>query len=155
MFVASAHEPPPTRAGASLAIARVEASRHPEDAARLLDHDITTAWGSGADQDGHEQLVIDLGSPQAIGALVLEMGAYAFGYPRALTVEGSDDGEAWSTVWAGAVDVATIRAALARPGEVPITIEFAAASARYLRLRQTAREPGIPWWIAGLEVHAP
>jgi len=41
------------------------------------------------------------------------------------------------------------------PGDVPLTIEFAPAQARYLRLRQTGHEVGIPWWIGELQVLAP
>jgi hypothetical protein len=83
------------------------------------------------------------------------MGAFAFGYPRMLAIEVSMDRTTWSPVWNGPTDVQTVGAALRDPGEVPVTIELGGVNARFLRLRQTGREPGIPWWIAELEVRRP
>jgi hypothetical protein len=141
--------------GPAISVAHVDGNRHPEDTGRMLDGDVRTAWGSGAGQDGGEQLVIDLGTEQRVGGLVFRMGAYAFGFPRTLVVESSRDGAAWSHAWEGSTAVATVRAALADPGDVPLTIELRDATARWLRIRQTGREADIPWWIAELGVFAP
>jgi hypothetical protein len=83
------------------------------------------------------------------------MGSYAFGHPRDLRIEVSLDRLTWSDVWRGPTAVQTVRAALADPAMVPVTISVQPVTARFLRLTQTAREPGIPWWIAELQVHAP
>jgi hypothetical protein len=83
------------------------------------------------------------------------MGAFAFGFPRQLAIDGSTDAGTWSPVWAGPTVIQALHAALVDPGEVPLTIAFAPTEARYLRLRQTGREVGIPWWIGELQVLAP
>jgi hypothetical protein len=48
-----------------------------------------------------------------------------------------------------------VKAAVAEPPVVPVTISFPGVNARFLRLRQTGSEAGIPWWIAELQVRAP
>jgi hypothetical protein len=48
-----------------------------------------------------------------------------------------------------------VDAAIVDPGTVPLTIDLGIAAARYLRLRQVGSEPGIPWWIAELDVFRP
>ena len=83
------------------------------------------------------------------------MGAYAFGFPRALEIDVSADGNAWAGVWGGRPAVLAVHAAVVDPGFVPLTIDLGQASARFLRFRQTGIEPGIPWWIAELNVYAP
>lgn len=58
-------------------------------------------------------------------------------------------------MWSGATAATTVRAALVDPGVVPVTFTFTPVRGRYVRLRQTGNEPGIPWWIADVHVHAP
>jgi hypothetical protein len=141
--------------GSPVALSRVEANRQPQDVARLMDGTVQSAWGSGADQRGDEIITIDLGAPREVRAVVFRMGAFAFGYPRQLAVDMSTDAGAWSPLWSGPTVIPALHAALADPGDVPLTIAFAPVQARYLRLRQTGREPGIPWWIGELQVLAP
>jgi hypothetical protein len=141
--------------GSHLNLAGVEATHHPEDLARLRDDSVATAWGAGTEQRGDEEIVVDLGSVRTIGAVVFEMGAFAFGFPRTLLIDGSAERQTWTPVWTGRTAVPTVRAALSDPGTVPVTIRFDAVSARFLRLRQVGRESGIPWWIAELRVLAP
>jgi hypothetical protein len=133
----------------------VRANRQPQDIGRLADGRIESAWGPGTPQDGTETVTIDLGSVQTVGAIVLGMGPYSFGFSRELAVDLSTDGEQWQTVWRGDTAVATVRAALADPGTVPVTFEIDAALARLVRLRQLGRDPLVPWWIAELRVHSP
>ena len=116
---------------------------------------VATAWGSGTEQQGGEEIVLDLGAPAEIDAVVFEMGAYAFGFPRELRIETSPDAVAWTEAWRGPTAVPTVHAALAEPRIVPVAIEIPRLSVRFVRLRQTGREPGIPWWIAELEIRAP
>jgi hypothetical protein len=143
------------RAGAPLDIARVDAGDHREDVRRLMDGRVEKAWGSGRPQRGDETVTVDLGAPRRIGAVVFRMGAFAFGFPRELAVNKSEDRVSWSPVWQGATVIETLRAALKDPGQVPVTIFFEPVTARYLRLRQTGHEADIPWWIAELQVLAP
>jgi len=144
-----------TAGGSPVPLTRVEANRQPQDVTRLMDGTVESAWGSGADQRGDEIVTIDLGVAREVRAVVFRMGAFAFGYPRQLAIDASTDASAWSPVWSGPTVIQALHAALVDPGDVPLTIAFAPAQARYLRLRQTGREPGIPWWIGELQVLAP
>ncbi|MQA30868.1 MAG: hypothetical protein GEU82_13720 [Luteitalea sp.] len=154
-FVLPIHARSPTRTGAALPVHSLRANRHNEDLNRLEDGRVVTAWGSGEEQRGGEEIVADLGAPHEIGAIVLGMGAFAFGHPRDLRIEMSSDGLAWREEWRGPTAVQTVRAALADPGVVPLTIVVQPVTARFVRLTQTAREAGIPWWVAELQIRAP
>jgi hypothetical protein len=121
----------------------------------MLDDDIETAWHSGPSQVGDEEVTADVGAIGNIGAISIGMGPFAFGFPRSLDVDVSIDGHTWTRVSSGPTDVLTVRGALADPGRVPITIGVGDVTARYIRLRQTAHEPDIPWWIAELRVYGP
>ena len=100
-------------------------------------------------------MTVDLGSDRGIGAVVLEMGAYSFGYPRSLEIDVSRDRADWVPVWGGEPAVLAVRGAVQDPGTAPITIDLGRTRGRYIRLTQTGAESGIPWWIAGIHVHAP
>jgi hypothetical protein len=154
-FILPARHPIRKLLGPALEVRGVRANFHAEDLGRLADGSVATAWGSGTDQHGAEEIVLDLGAPAEIGAVVFGMGAYAFGFPRELRIETSPDGIAWSEAWRGPTAVPAVNAALADPHIVPVTIEIPLVSARFVKLRQTGREPGIPWWIAELKLHGP
>jgi hypothetical protein len=141
--------------GPVLPIASVRANRHAGDVGRMLDGNVGSGWGSGESQDGHEELVIDLGAARPMAAIVFEMGSFAFGFPRQLDVDVSVDGSEWHRARSGGTALLTIRGALADPSRVPVTIGFDPVAARFIRLRQTGQEPDIPWWIAELEVRGP
>lgn len=140
--------------GTPLRVERITASRHPEDVGRMVDDDIASAWGTELGQTGGEEVVIELDGSHGIGAVVLDMGAFAFGHPAGLEVDVSDDRAAWTAAWRGDPGVLAVRGALAQPGRAPIVLDLQAARGRYIRLRQTGEEPTIPWWIAELQVYA-
>ncbi|MGE3518305.1 MAG: discoidin domain-containing protein, partial [Vicinamibacterales bacterium] len=154
-FMTAGRPTPLTPLGPALHAASTTAVPHPENVGLLLDGRIDTGWGSGNNQIGNEEVQIDLGESRGVGALELDMGAFSFGHPRLLEVETSDDGESWTSAWSGETSVLTVRAAIQAPQVVPVTIELGRVRARYIRLRQVGYEPGIPWWIAELRVHAP
>jgi hypothetical protein len=139
--------------GPALPLGPIRANRHAEDVARLSDGDLWSAWSTGNNQIGDEEIVVDLQQPQALGAVVLAMSSFAFGFPRELAIDLSTDGTAWTTVWRGEPVVLTVRAAVSDPARVPLTLEFPPAEGRYVRVRQLGSEPGAPWWIAELSVH--
>jgi hypothetical protein len=150
-FVVSPQRRPSVRAGgARLTIAHVSASRHPEDVGRMLDGNITTAWGTELGQTGGEEVVVDTGAPHGLGTLVLGMGAFAFGHPAGLEVDVSSDRTTWSPAWRGEPGVLAVRGAIVDPGIAPIVLDLGGANGRYVRLRQIGAEPTIPWWIAEL-----
>ncbi|MBS1817327.1 MAG: discoidin domain-containing protein [Acidobacteria bacterium] len=141
--------------GDVIPIAGVKTSAHQEHAARMLDRDLFTAWGTEAPQAGGEEVTVDLGAVRDVGAVVLEMAAYSFGYSKALEIDVSDDGLEWLSVWGGAVGALAVRAAIDQPERVPITFDLARVRGRYIRLRQVEMQPTLPWWIAEIRVHAP
>jgi hypothetical protein len=154
-FVVPPHRPPRQPVGPPIAVVRVSANRFVEDVSRITDGSVETAWHGAADQIGDEELVVDLGAPRTIGAVVLGMGAFAFGFPRDLRIDSSLDGREWTPAWRGATATLTVRAAVNEPTVVPLTIEVGRVPARFLRLQQLGTEPGIPWWVPELRVHAP
>lgn len=145
----------PILQGPEIAIASVRANRHNEDVGRLRDRTVTTAWSAGPNQIGDEELVADLGSVQTVGSMTFRMGAYSFGFPRALAIQYSVDGTTWVPIWDGEPDAMTVQGAIADPAVVPITFDFGQVTTRYFKFTQIGSEPGIPWWIAELSAHAP
>jgi hypothetical protein len=141
--------------GAELPIKGIWANRHEEDVGRMTDGRIETAWTSGQNQVGDEEIRVDLGTEQSIGGVVFGMGAFSFGFPRELVIDASSDQADWKPAWAGKTAPYTVHAAVTNPGVVPLTIDVGEIKGRYLRLQQVGSEPGIPWWIAELHVRAP
>lgn len=130
----------------------VAATEHGEDAGRMIDGEISTAWSSVGQQNGDEEVVVELEEPQPVSSVVLSMGPLSFGFPRQLEVSTSADGQDWQIQWRGTTSLQTVRAALLTPERVPVVIDFAPTPARWIRLRQLGTEHQIPWWIAELEV---
>jgi hypothetical protein len=154
-FVLQTRVPRDDRLGAGLSIKSVSANRHNEDVGRMTDGRIETAWSGGLSQIGDEEVRIDLGTEQSIGGIVLGMGAFAFGFPRDLAIDVSSDQVDWRPAWAGRTAVRAVHAAVTDPGVVPLTIDVGEIKGRYIRIQQVGTEPGIPWWIAELNVRAP
>ncbi len=125
-----------------------------QDSLRAHDGRLETAWHSGSNQIGNEEVLIDLGALQPVGRVVLQMGAFALGFPRELTVEAETADGVFTPVWQGATSVMTVRAAIQEPSVVPLAVDFAEVSTQRLRLRQIGHEPGVPWWIAEIRVYA-
>jgi hypothetical protein len=63
------------------------------------------------------------------------------------------DGSSWTTAWEGATALIAYSAALAQPLDVPLRLPFEARPARYVRLRQTAKDDTYYWSIAELRVY--
>jgi hypothetical protein len=154
-YVAAVQRKPAIHLGPRVTPVNVRVNRKNQDVARLADGRVATAWGPGTPQDGHEEVIVELASVQGVGAIVLEMGSYAFGFPRELAIDLSTDGDRWDTVWQGETAVPTVRAALADPDNVPLTFELGFQSCRLIRLRQLGHDEDVPWWIAELHVHGP
>ena len=152
-FIVSGKPRPALFLGARMNISGIRVNRKTENVDRLADGDIESAWGPGVAQDGTEEVLVDLGAPQEVRTVLLAMGAFSFGFPRELTIETSQDDRQWQTVWRGETDVLAIRAALLAPEVVPLAVDLDAVTARYLRLRQTGKDPTVPWWIAELEIY--
>ena len=141
-------------AGPAHPIGRVTASIGSADLGRLGDRDNTTAWSTPGPQAGGEQLVIELDAMREVAGVRLGLGKFAIAYPRVLAVDLSTDGSTWTRAWHGDTAAATMQAALANPAAVPVAIDFAPASARFVRLTQEGAAPH-PWAVAELAVLGP
>jgi hypothetical protein len=137
-----------------LPVVRLTIGGSGKDLPDLLDEDRPGLWMSGNTQQGGEYLVADLGAPQALSSIVLEQGAFAAWYPRALAVEGSVDGKDWKLAWSGSPVVAATCGALLDPLRVPIRLPVS-GTARYIKVTQTGRAAKDWWALAGLAVMAP
>ena len=108
-------------------------------------------WYCGT-QNGDEVLTMDLGHTMSVNAIVNAMGPYASEFPRELVIETSIDGSSWDQAWRGVVIARVIVAAFEEPRSPVMTIPFASRPARYVRLRQVAKDPQFYWSVAELEV---
>ena len=154
MFLARRTAQAPSAPGPSARITSLSASPNPQSASRMSDGRLDTTWSSGV-QSGTEEMTIELHESQDLGAVVFRLGPCPFGFPRELTVETSADGSNWTVVSGGPTAIATLRAALADPRDVPVIIPLQPTHARWVRLRQVAREIRTPWCVAELSVHRP
>jgi hypothetical protein len=116
-----------------------------EELRRVVDDDPRSVWSTNAEQDGTERLTADLGAVFDISRVSLE-GA-TFGFPRSMTVELSKDGNTWTSAWQGPTAERSVAAAIDNPRVVPLTVDFPAQPAQYVRVTQTghSRDP----WIVG------
>jgi hypothetical protein len=110
----------------------------------------TTGWLT-ATQQGVEEFIGDAGNVRQIQGVVLSLGAWPGGFPRALSVLTSADGSQWEDAWNGDVAAIALRAALRDQRDVPIPLTFEARMARYVRLRQTGWS-SVPWALAEFRV---
>lgn len=154
-FIVPPHPAAARPLGPRLGPVMVEATPHPEHVLRMLDDDLLTAWGTETPQVGGETLTIDLGRAVPVGAVVLAMGAYSFGYPRRLEIALSRDGIDWTLLPRELAGVLTVRAAVREPRTVPVSFALGNGPARFIRVRQSMADPTTPWWIAELEVRGP
>ena len=142
---------PPVPTGPLLQVAAISTSHNLPDINAVLDNDLDTRWHTQP-QSGTETINVDLGSPQHVAAVVLCLGAYAAQYPRGLIVEVSADARTWATVYTGGTALETYDAALRSPREIPLTLPVMRDNVRFLRLRQTGRDPRTGWTIVELRV---
>ncbi len=145
-------EGPRVTLGPILPIQSITVSVNPPGVPAMTDGKLDTRWETGP-QVGTEDVVIDLGSPQPIGAVVLALGPYGSDFPRDLQIELSDDGQNWSEAWRGAGTGPAFAAAIRDPKRVPIVLSLGNRRARYIHLSQHAKEPTYYWSIAELSVH--
>jgi len=112
----------------------LSASRLPSALPKAIDGDITTSWNTYGLQAPGQWFQVDMGSAQAFSQVVMEQGASQNDYPRAFTIQTSNDGVSWnSPVFTG-------------EGTIPVTIcSFPQQVARYIRITQTGSAPNSYW----------
>ena len=118
------------------------------------DRDETTRWVCPPGGP-RQELIVDLGRPEQVGAYVQNMGEYSWEAPRWLVIETSLDHHAWSEAWNGSVLELTIEAAMRDPRSLRIVVPLPARQARYVRMRVEQQEPGFHLTIPEVEVRRP
>jgi hypothetical protein len=142
---------PAAIAGSTLAVARVEATANNKDIGAVLDGNLETRWHA-VPQTGGETITVALERARHVKALVMCLGTYAGQYPEAIEVEVSADAVAWVRVYASDTALATYDAAIRSPREVPVTVPIGRDDVRFVRVRQTGRDPRRGWTIVELRV---
>jgi hypothetical protein len=98
-----------------------------------FDGNVTTRWGTGAPQRPGMYFQIDFGGTARLTQVVLDTSTHQGDYPRGYDVGLSADGTTFKSVATGAGAAGGV-----------LTINFAAAEGRYLRITMTATD-GL-WW---------
>ena len=142
---------PDVAVGAALPI--VSARAYVRDGAPFIDSRLETEWGDGPQHPG-QWVLVDLGGVHEVGGVTHALGQYAWDYPRRLAIEVSIDGESWERVWDGPTAALAFLGAVRGPRESAMHFTFAPRQARYVRLRQLARQENL-WRVSELTVHAP
>jgi hypothetical protein len=139
-------------AGERLPVARVEVSCGSWALASMTDGSLISRWDCGLPQDGREEVRIDLGRLATVGAVVDDLGPWASNFPRHLVVETSVDGTVWQPGWDGDVLELMFAVTFAEPKRARLVVPLVPRIARYIRLRQTGKDPAFYWSIAELEI---
>jgi hypothetical protein len=136
--------------GARVPIASVESPCMPGELSLLEDGDEASRWACPSRT--HQQVTIDTGQVQQVGAVLYGLGPYHWEYATQLSIETSVDGETWIPARSGSVLGDVIRAGLLRPQSIRAMVPFAPRPARFLRVRPVNQKEEFTWTIAELEV---
>ena len=151
-FVRAPAPPPAPRLGNRLPVAGATASENPTLVGYAIDGVRGLRWTTGPQTPG-QWLRLDLGAERPVGGVIL-WGSLGMEFPRRLQVSTSADGRRWRVVWRGPTEIHALRGGLRDP-RAPLAIPFASGPARYVRLRQTGRDPVFAWSLTEVDVHAP
>ncbi len=137
--------------GSAIPLTDVTTNANGHLVAFAADGDLETRWFSGPQAMGH-QLLLDLGTPQRVSALVMRLGRHRMDFPRMLGIELSVDGQAWELVRGGPTDPEAVRASFLDPYTTPLTFDLGDRTARFVRLRQMGEDQTFYWSVAEIEV---
>jgi hypothetical protein len=142
----------PEFSGQSLPIAGIRASLYQDLVGLMTDGDRISRWHTGGPQDPTNEMTIDLGASKRLEGLEMQIGGYVADFPRALTIELSDDDQTWRSASTGSPGEIALIAALKEPFTVPLRFVLKGQTGRYIRLRQTSSDPVFYWSISELRV---
>jgi hypothetical protein len=108
-----------------------------DPAANAADGNIASRWSTGVPQAAGQYLQVDFGGTVSLTQVVIDNSnpPHIADYPRGYDVQLSANGTAFTSVKTG---VPTVGGA--------ITVDFAAAQGRYLRIVQNGTGAGVAWW---------
>ncbi|HWX24860.1 MAG TPA: discoidin domain-containing protein, partial [Vicinamibacteria bacterium] len=137
--------------GRTLPIRGIEANAGP-GATQMIDGDLGSQWTTGAPQQGHERILIDLGAAQRVGRLEMALG-HVTDFPRELLIETSLVGATdWSEVFRGELAGKTLGACLDDPHHLVLRFDLGNRLARFIRLRQLGSDRSNAWSVAEIAV---
>lgn len=143
----------PAVAGERVPIASLFSDCGGETARLAMDGDETTRWV--CPPIGRQELRIDLGRPELIGAFVQRLGAYFWEAPRSMVVATSLDNSNWTFARNGSVLEAAIDGGMRQPTSLALVVPFEPREARYLLVRVENQEPNFHLTMAEAEVRRP
>lgn len=135
-----------------LSIAGIRASVSEDRVNRMTDGDLITRWDTAGPQDPTNVVTVDLGASKQIEGIETLIAGYLADFPRALSIDLSEDGVNWAPAWEGEPALMTYVAALEMPRTVPLRIPLNQRG-RYVRLRQTGADRTWYWSIAELKIY--
>jgi hypothetical protein len=144
---------PPALGCCPLAIPRVTADVNGDRAALVADNDMRTGWGTAGPQKRGDAIVADLGATRTVSSIELHQGPWPADVPHALEIALSEDGQLWTTAWAGSTAAEVMRAETRDSTVAVLRFTFAAGRGRFVRLRQTSDDGAFSAWnLAELRV---
>lgn len=143
-------------AGLPIPIVAVQSAcaREGDPPSAAIDGDPTTTWICPP-MNTPMELTMDLGVARSVAAFRQHLGQYTWHMPRAMTIETSLDGVAWTVAYEGSVLDAAIDSALAAPRAASLLLSFEPREARYLRVRGESQLRDFHFTMAEAEVYAP
>jgi hypothetical protein len=122
------------------------------DFTAVTDGNPETVWATPKPQRGDEVVEIELDAVRSVSAVSLSTGPPLEGYPRALAITTSIDGQHWEEAWSGRMAGHVVEGVLREPRLAEARIAFPSRSTRLVRLRQVGGHPKFGWFIAELKV---
>ena len=119
----------------------------------VTDDNPATVWATPKPQQGGEELVMELEEIRDVSGVSLSTGPPLEGYPRALAIATSIDGENWEPAWTGGMAGPAIEGVLRDPRTAESRVAFPTRPTRFIRLRQLGAHPDSGWFIAELRVY--
>jgi hypothetical protein len=107
-------------------------------------------WTAMVREAGRETIEIDLGQSRVVRTIGFPLRWHYREIDRRIGIQGSIDGQAWSTLWEDWTGGPALAGALIDPLEVPVRITVPDVTTRYLRVH-----PAPPWLRQELRVYGP
>jgi hypothetical protein len=149
-------QPPPadplTCGGPSIPIVAIADADGGDPLKVLTDADPQTWWATRHPQRAGDHLQLDFGAAVHPCAVTLGVGPFLDSYPRQMVIDTSMDGVIWTTIATRRTAGMTMRAAIADPRHVSISIPLVSNAARYVRLRLEESHPNFPWIVTDVAV---
>jgi hypothetical protein len=105
-------------------------------------------WTATVRDAGRDTIEIDLGLSRVVRTIGFPLRWHYREIDRRIAIQGSIDGQTWSTLWEDWTGGPALAAALIDPLEVPVRITLPDVTARYLRVH-----PAPPWLRQELRVY--